>query len=293
MITHAPGAPTLPNDLQPRITPPWPASAHRVHGDVGGGLGRPSSSIRPSGRRAARAEIRRGRPWASKSGWPASPYSPRSFSARATNVTPTVAAASSRWTLTIRIVGWDRAEVGVGPGRSSQARADRDQPAGPAAVLAVEVPVAEGARRRPGHVALAQFHVAGFQLRRPNGRAGRSRTARPRSRPRRLSMSSASTRSPRSSGAAFCSTARPARPWGLRSWKPATWNCARATWPWSGWARALCSAPDAYLSAGGVTAAGTCWLAERRPFAVGADNCAWDPIDAADPTSARSRATRS
>jgi len=41
--------------------------------------------------------------------------------------------------------------------------------------------------------------------------------------------------------------------------------------------------PDAYLAAGGVTAAGSRWLAERRPFAVGADNVAWDAIDSSDP----------
>ena len=46
---------------------------------------------------------------------------------------------------------------------------------------------------------------------------------------------------------------------------------------------ALFGDPEAYLSAGGVTAAGSRWLAERHPFAVGADNCAWDPIDAHDP----------
>ena len=46
---------------------------------------------------------------------------------------------------------------------------------------------------------------------------------------------------------------------------------------------ALFGDPDAYLAAGGVTAAGSRWLAERRPFAVGADNCAWDTIDSHDP----------
>jgi kynurenine formamidase len=46
---------------------------------------------------------------------------------------------------------------------------------------------------------------------------------------------------------------------------------------------ALFGDPEAYLAAGGVTAAGSRWLAERRPFAVGADNVAWDVIDGHDP----------
>jgi kynurenine formamidase len=39
----------------------------------------------------------------------------------------------------------------------------------------------------------------------------------------------------------------------------------------------------AYLAAGGVTAEASRWLAERRPFAVGADNVAFDIPDEVDP----------
>jgi kynurenine formamidase len=39
----------------------------------------------------------------------------------------------------------------------------------------------------------------------------------------------------------------------------------------------------AYLAAGGVTADAARWLAERRPFAVGADNVAFDVPDEVDP----------
>ena len=46
---------------------------------------------------------------------------------------------------------------------------------------------------------------------------------------------------------------------------------------------ALFGDPEAYLAAGGVTAAASRWLAERQPFAVGADNVAWDAIDSSDP----------
>jgi kynurenine formamidase len=39
----------------------------------------------------------------------------------------------------------------------------------------------------------------------------------------------------------------------------------------------------AYEAAGGVTAEGSAWLAERRPLAVGADNLAWDVPGVRDP----------
>jgi kynurenine formamidase len=41
--------------------------------------------------------------------------------------------------------------------------------------------------------------------------------------------------------------------------------------------------PERYLAAGGVTAEGSRWLAAREPFAVGADNVAFDAIDGHDP----------
>jgi kynurenine formamidase len=41
--------------------------------------------------------------------------------------------------------------------------------------------------------------------------------------------------------------------------------------------------PERYLQAGGVTAEGSRWLAARKPFAVGADNVAWDAVDGQDP----------
>ena len=46
---------------------------------------------------------------------------------------------------------------------------------------------------------------------------------------------------------------------------------------------ALYGDPEAYLAAGGVTADGSRWLAERKPFAVGADNVAYDAVDSSDP----------
>jgi kynurenine formamidase len=46
---------------------------------------------------------------------------------------------------------------------------------------------------------------------------------------------------------------------------------------------ALWADPDAFKAAGGVTADGSRWLAARRPYAVGADNVAWDLIDEPDP----------
>jgi kynurenine formamidase len=46
---------------------------------------------------------------------------------------------------------------------------------------------------------------------------------------------------------------------------------------------ALYGEPDEYVRAGGVTADGSRWLAARRPFAVGADNVAWDAVDGQDP----------
>ena len=46
---------------------------------------------------------------------------------------------------------------------------------------------------------------------------------------------------------------------------------------------ALWADREAYAAAGGVTADGSRWLAERRPFAVGADNMAWDLPDEEDP----------
>jgi kynurenine formamidase len=46
---------------------------------------------------------------------------------------------------------------------------------------------------------------------------------------------------------------------------------------------ALWADREAYLRAGGVTADGSRWLAARRPFAVGADNIAWDIPDDHDP----------
>ena len=56
---------------------------------------------------------------------------------------------------------------------------------------------------------------------------------------------------------------------------------------------ALWADTDAYLAAGGMTADASRWLAERKPFAVGADNVAWDLPDGPTPSSGRSRATRS
>ena len=59
---------------------------------------------------------------------------------------------------------------------------------------------------------------------------------------------------------------------------------ARATWCSSGSARARCSATrPRIVAAGGVTADGSRWLAARKPFAVGADNLAWDAVDGHDP----------
>ncbi|HET8953064.1 MAG TPA: cyclase family protein [Solirubrobacteraceae bacterium] len=46
---------------------------------------------------------------------------------------------------------------------------------------------------------------------------------------------------------------------------------------------ALWSDREAYLAAGGMTADASRWLAARSPFAVGADNVAWDIPDEADP----------
>ncbi len=46
---------------------------------------------------------------------------------------------------------------------------------------------------------------------------------------------------------------------------------------------ALWADPVAFKAAGGVTADGSRWLAARRPYAVGADNVAWDLIDEPDP----------
>ena len=46
---------------------------------------------------------------------------------------------------------------------------------------------------------------------------------------------------------------------------------------------ALFGDPAAYAAAGGVTAEGSRWLASRKPFAVGADNLAWDAVDGHDP----------
>jgi kynurenine formamidase len=46
---------------------------------------------------------------------------------------------------------------------------------------------------------------------------------------------------------------------------------------------ALWADPEAFKAAGGVTADGSRWLAARRPYAVGADNLAWDLIDEPDP----------
>jgi kynurenine formamidase len=46
---------------------------------------------------------------------------------------------------------------------------------------------------------------------------------------------------------------------------------------------ALWSDREAYLGAGGVTAEASRWLAAFEPFAVGADNVAWDVPDEADP----------
>ena len=46
---------------------------------------------------------------------------------------------------------------------------------------------------------------------------------------------------------------------------------------------ALWADPAAFKAAGGVTADGSRWLAARRPYAVGADNLAWDLIDEPDP----------
>ena len=46
---------------------------------------------------------------------------------------------------------------------------------------------------------------------------------------------------------------------------------------------ALWADRPAYEAAGGVSAEGSRWLAERRPLAVGADNLAWDVPGARDP----------
>jgi kynurenine formamidase len=46
---------------------------------------------------------------------------------------------------------------------------------------------------------------------------------------------------------------------------------------------ALWAERAAYEAAGGVSAEGARWLAERRPVAVGADNLAWDVVGAPDP----------
>jgi kynurenine formamidase len=46
---------------------------------------------------------------------------------------------------------------------------------------------------------------------------------------------------------------------------------------------ALWADRGAFLGAGGVTADASRWLAARRPFAVGADNMAWDLPDEPDP----------
>ena len=46
---------------------------------------------------------------------------------------------------------------------------------------------------------------------------------------------------------------------------------------------ALFNDTERYLAAGGVTADGSRWLAERKPFAVGADNVAFDAVDGHDP----------
>jgi kynurenine formamidase len=40
---------------------------------------------------------------------------------------------------------------------------------------------------------------------------------------------------------------------------------------------------DAFMAAGGMDASASRWLAKRRPLAVGADNLAWDLLDAVDP----------
>src|SRR3954470_14640636 len=46
---------------------------------------------------------------------------------------------------------------------------------------------------------------------------------------------------------------------------------------------ALWADRDAYMRAGGLSADASRWLAARRPFAVGADNVAWDLMDEHDP----------
>lgn len=46
---------------------------------------------------------------------------------------------------------------------------------------------------------------------------------------------------------------------------------------------ALWADRPAYEAAGGVSAEGSRWLAERRPLAVGADNLAWDVVGEPDP----------
>jgi kynurenine formamidase len=46
---------------------------------------------------------------------------------------------------------------------------------------------------------------------------------------------------------------------------------------------ALWADREAFLAAGGMTADASRWLAARRPFAVGADNMAWDLPDERDP----------
>jgi kynurenine formamidase len=46
---------------------------------------------------------------------------------------------------------------------------------------------------------------------------------------------------------------------------------------------ALWAEPEDYLAAGGLTADASRWLAARRPYAVGADNVAWDLPHEPDP----------
>jgi kynurenine formamidase len=41
--------------------------------------------------------------------------------------------------------------------------------------------------------------------------------------------------------------------------------------------------PDVYLQAGGVSADASCWLADKKVKAVGADNVAWDEVGVIDP----------
>ena len=105
------------------------------------------------------------------------------------------------------------------------------------------------------------------------------RCRRPRASPR-----SASTPSRRSSAAACCSTWRPAPPWAWTELEACDVEL-RAGRRGPGPARLgrPVRRPGRLPGGGRRDRRGSRWLAERKPFAVGADNVAWDAIDASDP----------